>query len=146
MAQLALLNAAVPTPEFFPGNLQFNVEHGPALTTGAQTARRDRRIVTRAKRSSLSLSTGVPYLSKSYPRLVCGGEMGIATDILNLRHNRISSVTMLISAIERYYASPSYERAMNRRFQVEEAVDLVLTNVAAHAAEALVTQQPITGR
>jgi hypothetical protein len=72
--------------------------------------------------------------------------MGIATDILNLRHNRISSMTMLISAIERYYASTSYERAMNRRFQVEEAVDLVLTNVAAHAAEALVTQQPITGR
>jgi len=70
--------------------------------------------------------------------------MGIATDILNLRHNRLSSVTMLISALERFHDSP-HEKAINRLFQVDEAVDLVLTNVAAHAAEAMVPQQPTTG-
>jgi hypothetical protein len=68
--------------------------------------------------------------------------MGIATDILNLRNNRLSSVTMLISALERFHESP-HERTLNR---VDEAADLVLTNVAAHAAEALVPQQPTTGR
>jgi hypothetical protein len=49
---------------------------------------------------------------------------------------------MLISALEQ---SP-HERALNWLFQVDEAADLVLTNVAAHAAEALVPQQPTTGR
>jgi hypothetical protein len=72
---------------------------------------------------------------------LCGGEMGIATDILNLRHNQLSSVTLLISALERFNNSPR-ERALNRLFQVDEAADLVLTNVAAHAAEALVAPQP----
>ena len=76
---------------------------------------------------------------------VCGGEMGIATDILNLRNNQLSSVTMLISALERFHDSP-HDRALNRLFQVDEAADMVLTNVAAHAAEALVAQRPIGGR
>jgi len=71
--------------------------------------------------------------------------MGIATDILNLRHDRLSSVSMLLSALERFYDSPQ-ERAFNRRFQVDEAADLVLTNVAAHAADAIVSQQPATAR
>jgi hypothetical protein len=75
---------------------------------------------------------------------LCGGEMGIATDILNLRHNHLSSVTLLISALERFNNSP-HERALNRLFQVDEAADLVLTNVAAHAAEALVAPQPTKG-
>jgi hypothetical protein len=75
---------------------------------------------------------------------LCGEKMGIATDILNLRHNKLSSVTMLISALERFNNSP-HERALNRLFQVDEAADLVLTNVAAHAAEALVAQRPTKG-
>jgi hypothetical protein len=70
--------------------------------------------------------------------------MSIATDILNLRHNKLSSVTILISALERFHDSP-HERAHSRLFQVDEAADLVLTNVAAHAAEALVSQQPTKG-
>ena len=73
---------------------------------------------------------------------VHGGEMGIATDILSLRRDRLSSVTMLLSAIERFHEV----RTFNRSFQVNEAADLVLTNVAAHAAEALVAQQPTGGR
>jgi hypothetical protein len=75
---------------------------------------------------------------------LCGEEMGIATDILNLRHNQLSSVTLLISALERFNNS-SHERALNRLFQVDEAADLVLTNVAAHAADALVSQRPTKG-
>jgi hypothetical protein len=70
--------------------------------------------------------------------------MAIATDILNLRNNQLSSVTMLISALERFHDSP-HDRALNRLFQVDEAADIVLTNVAAHAAEALVAQRPTGG-
>src|ERR1051326_3347844 len=97
----------------------------------------------RAKRRDLSIGTGALYLSKSYPRLVWG-KMSIATDILNLRHNKLSSVTILISALERFHDSP-HERAHSRLFQVDEAADIVLTNVAAHAAEALISQQPTKG-
>ena len=71
--------------------------------------------------------------------------MGIATDILNLRHNQFSSVTTLIAALERFHdASP--EKTAARLFQVDDAADLVLTNVAAHAAEGMVEQQPTTVR
>jgi hypothetical protein len=51
---------------------------------------------------------------------------------------------MLISALERLHDSP-HDRALNRLFQVDEAADMVLTNVAAHAAEALVAQRLIGG-
>jgi len=68
--------------------------------------------------------------------------MGIATEILGLRHDRLSSVTMLLSALERF----GEKKAFNRMFQVEEATDLVLTNVAAHAAEALLAQQQPAGK
>lgn len=68
--------------------------------------------------------------------------MGIATDILSLRHDRLSSVTMLLSALERF----GEKRAFNRLLQVDEATDLVLTNVAAHAAEALLAQQQPAGK
>jgi hypothetical protein len=71
--------------------------------------------------------------------------MGIATDILNLRHNQFSSVTTLIAALERFRdASP--EKELARQFLVNEAADIVLVNVAAHAAEAMVEQQPTTVR
>ena len=77
-------------------------------------------------------------------RLV-GEKMGIATDILNLRHNRFSSVTTLIAALERFHGAPQ-EKLAAKLFRVDEATDLVLTNVAAHAAEAMVAQQPTTAR
>jgi hypothetical protein len=76
---------------------------------------------------------------------VVGEKMGIATDILNLRHNQFSSVTTLIAALERLHEAPR-EKIAARLFQVDEAADFVLTNVAAHAAEAMVAQQPTTAR
>ena len=86
----------------------------------------------------------MPRARKSYARLVWG-KMSIATDILNLRSNKLSSVTTLIAALDRFHESPQ-EKALTRLFAVDEAVDLVLTNVAARAAEAMVAQQPITAR
>lgn len=71
--------------------------------------------------------------------------MGIATDILNLRSNKFSSVTTLIAAIERYQESPP-DKGVSRLFQVNEAADIALTNIAAHAAEAMTAFQPTTGK
>jgi hypothetical protein len=70
--------------------------------------------------------------------------MGIATDILNLRHDQLSSVKTLISALERLQDA-HHDKVASRLFQAVEAADLVLTNVAAHAAEALVAQRPTKG-
>ena len=71
--------------------------------------------------------------------------MGVATDILNLRHNQFSSVTTLIAALEQFHeASP--EKHLARQFLVSEAADIVLVNVAAHAAEAMVELHPTTVR
>lgn len=74
-----------------------------------------------------------------------GAEMGIATDILNLRSSKFSSVTTLIAAIERFNEAPA-GKGLSRLFQVEEAADIALANIAAHAAEAITTLQPTTGR
>lgn len=71
--------------------------------------------------------------------------MRIATDILNLRRRRFSSVETLISALERFHDAP-YEKLSARAFHVDEAADLVLTNVAAHAAETMGEQPPTTAR
>jgi hypothetical protein len=71
--------------------------------------------------------------------------MGIATDILNLRRSRFSSVETLISALERFHDAPR-EKLPARAFYVDQAADLVLTNVAAHAAEAMGEQPPTTAR
>jgi len=76
---------------------------------------------------------------------VVWGNMGIATDILNLRRSRFSSVETLISAIERFHQAP-YDKLSARAFHVDEAADLVLTNVAAHAAEAMGEQPPIAAK
>jgi hypothetical protein len=98
----------------------------------------------RGRRTATCPSGQVRRIYQSRILALCGGEMGIATDILNLRHNQLSSVTLLLSALERFNNSP-HERALNRLFQVDEAADLVLTNVAAHAAEALIAPQPTKG-
>lgn len=71
--------------------------------------------------------------------------MGIATDILNLRRSRFSSVETLISAIERFHDAPG-DKLAARAFYVNEAADLVLTNVAAHAADATGEQRLTTAR
>ena len=70
--------------------------------------------------------------------------MGIATDILAMRDNHLSSVTRLLDAIEQVRSAP-VGRITGREFYIGEAVELVLTNVAAHAADALIEQhQPLT--
>jgi hypothetical protein len=68
--------------------------------------------------------------------------MGIATDILGLRDNHFSSVTELLYALEQVCDAPM-EKISARVFMAGAAADLVLTNVAAHAAEALSELQPI---
>jgi hypothetical protein len=68
--------------------------------------------------------------------------MGIATDILGLRDNHFSSVTELLYALGQVCDAPM-EKISARVFMAGAAADLVLTNVAAHAAEALSELQPI---
>jgi len=63
--------------------------------------------------------------------------MSVATEILSLRQNRSSSVETLLAAIEWEKAAQEEEHILSRRYAVREAADIVLLNVAVHAAEAL---------
>ena len=69
--------------------------------------------------------------------------MGIAADILGLRNQHFSSVTELLAALEQVADAP-VDKISARVFLASAAADLVLTNVAAHAAEAL--SEPATNR
>jgi hypothetical protein len=71
-----------------------------------------------------------------------GKNMGIATEILGLRQRHFSSVVELLAALERVHDAPADKKSA-RAFLAGEAADIVLTNVAAHAAEALSEQAPI---
>jgi hypothetical protein len=62
--------------------------------------------------------------------------VGIAADILGLRNHHFSSVAQLLAALEQVYDAP-VEKISARVFLAGAAADLVLTNVAAHATEAL---------
>ena len=62
--------------------------------------------------------------------------MGVAADILALREQHFSSVAELHAALEQVYEAPP-DKISARVFLAGAAADLVLTNVAAHAAEAL---------
>lgn len=64
-------------------------------------------------------------------------EMGIVAEILNLRRKQTSSVATLLALLEWQKTAKAYEHTLSRGFAVTEAVDIVLLNVAAHAAEAL---------
>ena len=68
--------------------------------------------------------------------------MGIATDILGLRDNHFSSVNELLYALEQVCNAP-VDKISARVFLAGAAADLVLTNVAAHAAEALSELQAV---
>lgn len=68
--------------------------------------------------------------------------MGIATDILGLRDHHFSSVAELLAALEQVLDAP-VDKISARVFLAGEAADKVLTNVAAHAAEALSELTPI---
>jgi hypothetical protein len=74
--------------------------------------------------------------------LIQGRNMGIATDILGLRHHHLGSVAVLLAALEQVRDAP-VDKILARVFLAGEAADVVLTNVAAHAAEALTEQLPI---
>jgi hypothetical protein len=68
--------------------------------------------------------------------------LGVATDILGLRDNHFSSVTELLYALEQVRDAPP-QKICARIFMAGAAANLVLTNVAAHAAEALSELKPI---
>lgn len=61
--------------------------------------------------------------------------MSIATEILGLRRDQFSSVERLIAALE--WERVAQEHNLLRRYAVTEAADVVLLNVAAHAADTL---------
>jgi hypothetical protein len=63
--------------------------------------------------------------------------MGIATEILSLRRDQTSSVEILLGAIEWSRLASQKHFAIARAFAAAEAADVVLLNVAAHAAEAM---------
>jgi hypothetical protein len=62
--------------------------------------------------------------------------MGIAAEILGLRNRHFSSVSELMPALDRVSEALG-DKIPARVFLANAAADLVLTNVAAHAAEAL---------
>ena len=66
--------------------------------------------------------------------------IGIAADILGLRNHHFSSVAELLFALDQVCDAP-VDKITARVFLAGAAADLVLTNVAAHAVEAL-SEQP----
>ena len=63
--------------------------------------------------------------------------LGIATEILSLRRNQTSSVKTLLAALDWTRAASEDHFVRARAYAAAEAADLVLLNVAVHAAEAL---------
>ena len=63
--------------------------------------------------------------------------MSITSEILSLRRNQSSSVETLLVKIEWLKAAEEEAHISSREFGVREAADIVLLNVATHAAEAL---------
>jgi hypothetical protein len=93
--------------------------------------------------SSLSFGTGARCSGDDYASaLTRGKNMGIAADILGLRNQHFSSVAELLAALELVYEAP-VDKISARVFLAGQVADLVLTNVAAHAAEALREQPAI---
>jgi hypothetical protein len=70
--------------------------------------------------------------------------MGAAAEILALRNEHLSSVTRLLAAIEQVHVARN-DKIPARIFLLNETADLVLTNVAAHAGDAL-QEPPVTRR
>jgi hypothetical protein len=63
--------------------------------------------------------------------------MSITTEILSLRRDRSSSVAALLNAMEWECAAENDARTLARGYDVLRMADLVLLNVAAHAADVL---------
>ena len=68
----------------------------------------------------------------------------MVTEILDLRSNRISSVETLLAALEWQKAAQYDEHILLRDYDVTQAADLVLLNVAAHALEMQI-EPPVRG-
>jgi hypothetical protein len=92
--------------------------------------------------SYLSFRTGVKSQWECYAAFDLIKNMSITTEILDLRNKHFSSVVELLAAIERVHEA-AVDKKPSRVFLAREAADLVLTNVAAHAAEALNQSSPI---
>jgi len=60
--------------------------------------------------------------------------MSVVTEILSLRRNQFSSMTTLLSAIDRYWATQCDEHVVGRKYAVFEAADMLLINVARFQA------------
>ena len=71
--------------------------------------------------------------------------MSIATEILSLRRDQSSSISALLAAIEWECAAEDDVRILARGHDVMRMADVVLMNVAAHAADAL-SELPTTRR
>ena len=71
--------------------------------------------------------------------------MSDTTDILSLRQNQSSSVKTLIAMLDWQKAAQDDGHFLSRGVAVTEAADLVLLNVATHAAEAL-NEPPVIPR
>ena len=63
--------------------------------------------------------------------------MSITTEILSLRRDRSSSVAALLNAMEWECAAEDDTRTLARGYDVLRMADIVLLNVAAHAADVL---------
>jgi hypothetical protein len=61
--------------------------------------------------------------------------MSITTEILSLRRDRSSSVAALLNAMEWECAAEDDTRTLARGYDVLRMADIVLLNVAAHAAD-----------
>ena len=71
--------------------------------------------------------------------------MDIVAGVLSLRRNQTSSVKALLAAIEWTLDAPIGSHSVARAYAATQAADIVLLNVAAHAAEALNQSPPPHG-
>jgi len=70
-----------------------------------------------------------------------GTIVSIAAELLSLRSDQTSSVSMLLSAIDWARATKNTGIKMMRSHGIKQAADLVLLNVAAHAQGALLQNE-----
>jgi hypothetical protein len=77
------------------------------------------------------------FCPKGTKHSTVGGIMSITTEILSLRLDRSSSVAALINAMEWQCAAEDDTHILSRGYDVLRMADIVLLNVAAHAADAL---------
>lgn len=66
-----------------------------------------------------------------------GIPMSIVAETLSLRRSQTSSVEILLGVLDWQKSAQDEKHTLARGYAVSEAADLVLLNVAAHAADAL---------